>query len=96
MYLSSRNGLPGAYDVPGQERAAGESFATQIVAGGAIEAATEAATNACTHQLVDRLEALDIPVTAELDADGTHSWGYWEDDLRKAWPILAESMGAEA
>ncbi|UGQ59890.1 hypothetical protein LSF60_10685 [Rhodococcus pyridinivorans] len=92
MDLSSRNGLPGAYDVPGQERAAGESFATQIVAGGAIEAAT----NACTHQLVDRLEALDIPVTAELDADGTHSWGYWEDDPRKAWPILAESMGAEA
>ncbi|MGU3585924.1 alpha/beta hydrolase [Rhodococcus sp. C26F] len=92
LYLSSRNGLPGPYDVPGQERAAGESFATQIVAGGAIEAAT----NACTHQLVDRLQALDIPVTAELDADGTHSWGYWEDDLRKAWPILAESMGAEA
>ncbi|MCD2116746.1 MULTISPECIES: hypothetical protein [Rhodococcus] len=45
---------------------------------------------------MDRLEALDIPVTAELDADGTHSWGYWEDDPRKAWPILAESMGAEA
>lgn len=92
LYLSSRNGLPGPYDIPGRERAAGESFATQIVAGGAIEAAT----NICTRQLVDRLESLDIPVTADLGSAGTHSWGYWEDDLRKAWPILAESMNMVA
>ena len=88
LYLTSRNGLPGPYDVPGQERVAGESFATQIVAGGAIEAATLQ----CTQQLAERLDSLDIPFTAELGAPGTHSWGYWEDDLRNAWPILAESM----
>ncbi|MEU5843217.1 alpha/beta hydrolase family protein [Rhodococcus sp. NPDC047139] len=91
LYLSSRNGLPGPYDHPGQERAAGESFTTQIVAGGAIEAAT----SICTRQLVDKLGSLGIPVTADLGAAGTHSWGYWEDDLRKAWPILAESMHVE-
>ncbi|WP_241386990.1 alpha/beta hydrolase [Rhodococcus sp. CH91] len=91
LYLSSRNGLPGPHDVPGEARAAGESFTTQIVAGGAIEAAT----SICTRQLVDRLEALDIPVTADLGAAGTHSWGYWEDDLRKAWPVLAAAMNIE-
>lgn len=91
LYLSSHTGLPGPYDTPGQERAAGESFATQIIAGGAIEMAT----GVCTRQLVHRLGELDIPVTADLDSPGTHSWGYWEDDLRKAWPILAESMNVE-
>lgn len=92
LYLTSRNGLPGPYDVPGQERAAGESFATQIVVGGAIETAT----NICTRQLVDRLDSLGIPVTADLDSPGTHSWGYWEDDLRNSWPVLAASMGLDA
>jgi diacylglycerol O-acyltransferase/trehalose O-mycolyltransferase len=24
---------------------------------------------------------------------GTHSWGYWEDDLHNSWPMLARSMG---
>lgn len=91
LYLSSRNGLPGPHDVPGQERAAGESFRTQLVLGGAIEAATLV----CTTQLAQRLDELGIPVTADLGAAGTHSWGYWEDDLRRSWPILAESMGVE-
>lgn len=91
LYLTSRNGLPGEYDVPGQERAAGESFNTQIVVGGAIEIATLA----CTTQLVGRLGELGIPVTADLGSSGTHSWGYWEDDLRNSWPVLAASMGVE-
>lgn len=91
LYLASRNGLPGVYDVPGQERAAGESFNTQIVVGGAIEAATQI----CTSQLVNRLDELGIPVTADLGSSGTHSWGYWEDDLRDSWPTLAASMGVE-
>ncbi|MEE2033316.1 alpha/beta hydrolase [Rhodococcus chondri] len=92
IYLTSRNGLPGPYDVPGQERAAGESFTTQIIAGGAIEVAT----NICTRQLVDKLGVLGIPVTADLGAPGTHSWSYWEDDLRNSWPVLAVSMGLDA
>ncbi|TCN56869.1 S-formylglutathione hydrolase FrmB [Rhodococcus sp. SMB37] len=91
LYLTSRNGLPGVYDIPGQERAAGESFTTQIVAGGAIEAAVQI----CTTQLVDQLGLLGIPVTADLGASGTHSWRYWEDDLRNSWPTLAASMGLE-
>ncbi|MFZ2178028.1 MAG: esterase family protein, partial [Rhodococcus sp. (in: high G+C Gram-positive bacteria)] len=35
------------------------------------------------------------PVTADVGAPGTHSWGYWEQDLRKSWPVLARSMGVE-
>lgn len=25
---------------------------------------------------------------------GTHSWGYWENNLRTSWPFLAQSIGA--
>jgi S-formylglutathione hydrolase FrmB len=64
---------------------------TQIVAGGAIEAAAQI----CTTQLVDHLDRPGIPVTADLGSSGTHSWRYWEDDLRNSWPTLAASMGLE-
>ncbi len=25
-------------------------------------------------------------------AAGTHSWGYWEDDLHESWPMIAHSL----
>jgi S-formylglutathione hydrolase FrmB len=61
----------------------------QIAVGGAIEAAT----NVCTHRLAERLQQLNIPATFDFRNNGTHSWGYWEDDLRASWPQLAESLG---
>ena len=47
-------------------------------------------------ELAGRLSVLDIPAVTDLDSPGTHSWGYWEQDLRNSWPTLAASMGLPA
>jgi S-formylglutathione hydrolase FrmB len=42
----------------------------------------------------DRLRRLGIPVTAHLYGPGTHSWPYWEREMRSAWPLLMGAIGA--
>ena len=41
-----------------------------------------------------RLAQLGIPAKVNLRSGGTHSWGYWQDDLHDSWPMLAEAVGA--
>ncbi|MCX5044010.1 esterase family protein [Aldersonia sp. NBC_00410] len=91
IYVSSGNGLPGPYDTLADAGIDGQvnTLADRIVIGGAIEAAT----NLCSHNLAGRLGQLGIPATFDFRPVGTHSWGYWEDDLHSSWPILAQSMG---
>ncbi|WP_420030260.1 alpha/beta hydrolase [Rhodococcus maanshanensis] len=90
IYLSTGNGLPGAHEDPNAPRnPKSPPLADQVVIGGAIEAAT----NQCTRQLADRLRELNIPATVDLRPNGTHSWGYWQDDLRKSLPLLSASLG---
>ncbi|WP_373863877.1 alpha/beta hydrolase [Nocardia pseudobrasiliensis] len=90
LYVSSGNGMPGKYEVldgphvPGGVR----GLSGQIIAGGLIEAAT----NYCTHNLQDKLASLNIPATFDYTS-GTHSWGYWQDDLKRSWPVLARGLG---
>ncbi|MDG3009991.1 hypothetical protein G4X40_07500 [Rhodococcus sp. D2-41] len=54
----------------------------------------EAATDQCTHDLATRLDALRIPATFDFTPTGTHSWGYRQDALHKAWPMIGASIGA--
>lgn len=92
MYISSGTGLPGDHDRFGS-RTVGDDpdiLMSQVVTGGIIEAAV----NACTHRLDARFEELGIPAHFEYRATGTHSWGYWEDDLEKSWPMIADAIGA--
>ena len=91
MYGPNGTGLPGPYDnlngpdindrVP--------TLANQVIVGGVIEAAT----NYCAHNMQNRLNELGIPATYNFRPTGTHSWGYWDDDLKDSWPVLARSMG---
>ena len=91
MYISSGSGLPGKYDVPGGEYTLPgvDGFVDQVVLGGVIEAGT----NACSHNLKARLDQLGIPATYSFPPTGTHSWGYWEDDLKNSWPVLSGPLG---
>ncbi|WP_324256217.1 alpha/beta hydrolase family protein [Rhodococcus sp. RDE2] len=91
LYISNKTGLPGRYDTLDgpQIEGQGDMLANQIVIGGVIEAAT----NYCTHNLKSRLEELGIPATYSLGEPGTHSWGYWQDDLKDSWPVLQKSLG---
>lgn len=91
IYISSGGGLPGKHDVyNGRYSLPGANgIATQLVKGGVIEAST----NYCSRNMRDRLNSLGIPATYDINADGTHSWGYWEDALRNSWPVLAAPLG---
>lgn len=95
VYLSTGSGIPAApHDTPADRRVQEGRIPlpVQIAFGGPIEAAIRY----CTVNLTDKLRGLDIPVTFDDRPYGTHSWGYWEDDLRSSWPFLAESVGSRA
>ncbi|QLY34796.1 esterase family protein [Nocardia huaxiensis] len=91
LYMSSGNGLPGPYDRPGDRHlvGGGDALANQILVGGLIELAVDQ----CTRAMADRLAELGIPVTVALRPYGTHSWGYWDDELAASWPVLARGLG---
>ncbi|WP_280363074.1 alpha/beta hydrolase [Nocardia wallacei] len=92
VYLSAGSGIPASpHDTPGDRRVREGRIPlpVQIAFGGPIEAAI----HYCTVNLTNRLNELDIPVTFDDRPVGTHSWGYWEDDLRVSWPFLAQALG---
>ncbi|MFI5716559.1 alpha/beta hydrolase [Nocardia sp. NPDC051750] len=92
IYLSTGSGIPAApHDTPADKRVQEGRIPlpVQIAFGGPIEAAIRY----CTLNLTNRLRELNIPVTLDDRPVGTHSWGYWEDDLRSSWPFLAGAVG---
>ncbi|WP_245814077.1 alpha/beta hydrolase [Rhodococcus marinonascens] len=93
LYIANGSGLPGPYEDPARpDTPQGLWWLNQAVIGGAIEVATDV----CTHNLADRLQELNIPATFNFRDVGTHSWGYWQDDLHDSWPQLAASLGLSA
>jgi len=91
LFISSGSGLPGKYDtLNGQYALPGAGgLANQLIIGGVIEAAV----NGCSHNLQLKLNQLGIPATYDFPSTGTHSWGYWYDDLIQSWPVLAKGLG---
>ncbi|MFD4291799.1 alpha/beta hydrolase [Rhodococcus sp. NPDC058505] len=93
IYVASGNGLPGAHDSLANPRLNGNpiTLGSQLVVGGVIEAAT----NYCTYRLAERTRDLGrTNVQYDFRPNGTHSWGYWQDDLHRSWPMLADALGA--
>ena len=92
IYMSTGNGLPG---IPNDtflnpRLSDGRAYTeNQIIIGGPIEAAT----NLCTSNMAQRLYELNIPAVVDFQPVGTHSWGYWQDQLHKSWPFIAGSLG---
>jgi diacylglycerol O-acyltransferase/trehalose O-mycolyltransferase len=94
IYVSNGTGLPGPHDTLSDPLIQGQAgtLVNQMIVGGIIEAAT----NQCTHNLAGKLGQLGIPAQFNFRPTGTHSWGYWEDDLHTSWPMLAGAMGIPA
>ena len=93
IYLTSGTGIPAPpHDTPSDPRVQDgrNTLPFQLIFGGPIEAAVRM----CTANMTNRLNELGIPVTVDNRPFGTHSWGYWEDDLHTAWPWLAQTVGA--
>ena len=92
MFISTGNGLPGPHETLANERLNNSvpALANQAIVGGVIEAATQY----CTANLARRFGELGIPAHFDFAPNGTHSWGYWEDDLKQSWPMIAGAIGA--
>nr|WP_280233002.1 alpha/beta hydrolase family protein [Nocardia cyriacigeorgica] len=90
IYVSTGNGWPGPLDTLDGPGIDGNpvTLADQLVLGGVLDGIA----HACTRQLRDRLRELDIPATFDLRPSGTHSWGYWEQDLHNSWPLLEAAI----
>ncbi|MBF6327394.1 alpha/beta hydrolase [Nocardia transvalensis] len=104
LYFSSGTGEPGEYDtIDGRKAQLGDGrtqidgktnqlgiggLVGQLLVGGAIENATAY----CTRNMQQKLESLGIPATFHY-TPGTHSWGYWQDEFKESWPVLARGMG---
>ncbi len=97
IYVSNGSGLGGEADMPNGSRLRGVdpfiasmSATISTTSGGAIEAAT----NQCTHDFKKKLESLNIPATFNMRNTGTHSWGYWKQDLRDSWPTFERAFNS--
>lgn len=93
MYISSGSGLPGRHDTATSPRLHGDQkmLWNQLLVGGGIEAAADY----CTRALQQRTQELGrTDIVFDLRPSGTHSWGYWEDDLHRSWPLLGAALGA--
>ncbi|MEU8898594.1 alpha/beta hydrolase family protein [Nocardia sp. NPDC048505] len=92
IYVSTGTGWPGPLDTldgPGVGRNP-VKLIDQLVIGGVLDAVTKV----CTEQLRDRFAELAMPATFDFRASGTHSWGYWQQDLHTSWPLFAAALGA--
>ncbi|MFI7195406.1 alpha/beta hydrolase [Nocardia nova] len=90
IYVSTGTGMPGPLDTFQGAHGDATQLAYQLVFGAALEGVT----NLCTHQLHDRLQQLGVPATFDFRPTGTHSWGYWQEDLHTSWPLFADALGA--
>ncbi|MFD5175102.1 alpha/beta hydrolase [Nocardia sp. NPDC058379] len=90
IYVASGTGLPGDLDTTAGPGIGGDTMKLidQLLVGGALDAVT----GLCTRQLAVRFGELGIPATVDLRPNGTHSWGYWTDDLHRSWPLFARAL----
>ncbi|WP_067826323.1 alpha/beta hydrolase [Nocardia inohanensis] len=90
LYIATGNGIPRPEDIQYYlSNAPGSTGGVNLGLGMAIEAAV----NGCTANLKSKLDSIAIPATYQFNPVGTHYWPYWEDDLHKSWPVLAQGMG---
>ncbi|MFE6921394.1 alpha/beta hydrolase [Nocardia sp. NPDC057663] len=96
IYISSGTGLPGAHDTLTNPRVhingknPNSILMNQMLVGGGIEAAAAY----CTVSMGQRARELGrTNITVNVRPTGTHSWGYWEDDLHASWPMMATALG---
>ncbi|MFD6860575.1 alpha/beta hydrolase [Rhodococcus sp. NPDC060086] len=81
VFISTGNGLLGPHDFASVD----EPMSTGVP--------LEMGAFVCTLTFDRRLRDLHIPATVVYRPWGTHSWGYWQDDIKTAWPTLEDALG---
>lgn len=93
LYVSAGSGFGGEKDMWSDPRIRGNTATVlvHLLDGGLIEGYI----NQCTHNFKSRLDSLGIPATFNFRDTGTHTWPYWQMDLRDSWPVIANAFGLE-
>jgi diacylglycerol O-acyltransferase / trehalose O-mycolyltransferase / mycolyltransferase Ag85 len=55
----------------------------------------EAWVGAGDHNFVRRLRLAGLPATIDAYGPGTHSWAYWDRELRDSLPLLLAAITAQ-
>jgi S-formylglutathione hydrolase FrmB len=77
VFVSYGNGKPGPLDPPDRR----------------LPSPLEKWCGGGSDLFVGELRKAGIPVTVDSYGDGTHSWEYWERELRLSLPMLLEAVG---
>ncbi|MEV5647859.1 alpha/beta hydrolase-fold protein [Nocardia sp. NPDC052254] len=87
LYVSAGSGATGAYDkasdIPG--------ISTNYAGMG-----LEMLSRLTSQNFVEKLNKLSVPVQVNYRPSGTHSWPYWDFEMRQSWPQAAAALGVEA
>lgn len=86
LYVSAGAGTVGAFDAP-----AGVPGVSTNVTGMGLEILSRLTS----QNFVSQLNKLAIPVTAEFRPSGTHSWPYWDFEMRQSWQQAAGALGLD-
>lgn len=90
VYLTAGSGLPGKYEqlnsFNDHDPAA---LFDQLTLGGLIEAPVDQ----CTRQVGAKLRQSGVATDVTIRPQGSHSWGWWQEDLHNTWPKLAADLG---
>ncbi|MFF2086498.1 alpha/beta hydrolase-fold protein [Nocardia sp. NPDC058176] len=87
MYVSSGSGLAGTHDQLSTMPLISENWA-----GTGLEILARMST----QNFVAKLEKLSIPVQANYRPAGTHTWPYWDFEMRQSWNQAAAALGTDA
>ena len=84
LYVSSGSGMTGPYD-----QAAGIPGVTTNVPGMGLEILSRLTS----QSFATKLNKLGIPAQVNYRPSGTHSWPYWDFEMRQSWPQAAAALG---
>ncbi|MGU3436441.1 alpha/beta hydrolase [Actinomycetes bacterium M1A6_2h] len=84
VYIATGNGFPGPYE---------QGFGNDIIRTLSVGGPLEVAANLCTREFAQTLSAAHVSATFVFRPWGSHSWGYWQDDLHDSWPTLKRALG---
>lgn len=88
IYLSAGSGAVGPLDL--QRKIDPEEGPPVAVT--ASSSALEAGAYRCSLEFAVRMRAANVPYTDGFRLIGTHTWGYWEQDLPAAWQTVSRHL----
>ncbi|MEU2121410.1 alpha/beta hydrolase-fold protein [Nocardia niwae] len=86
LYISSGSGAIGPYD-----QALGIPGVSTNVAGMGLEILSRLTS----QNFVTKLSKLAIPAQVNYRPSGTHSWPYWDFEMRQSWTQAASALGVD-